>query len=369
MVMTTARILDDLNQVASCAELEIAQTRVGVVGAGYWGPKVIRNLAALPHADLRVVCDLDPTRLAAIGEQYPQVELTTDYAALLASDVEAIAIATPVNTHYELVRQALLAGKHVLVEKPLTANVREAARLVALAEERDLMLMVGHTMLFEPAVELLRDLVRSGELGDIWHVTSERLSLGLFRRDVNVLWDLAPHDISILLEVLGAEPVVASARGACHVQPGIQDVAYIELRFPNNVMAHVHVSWLDPGKVRRLTIVGSKKMAVLDDMADEKLRVFDRGVEPATAGGTQLLYRLGESTAIPVPTAEPLRRQCAYFLNCIRRGERPRARAQEGLKVVRILEQADRSLQNSGHCEELVWDEAGWATAPAARPA
>ncbi|HZS01071.1 MAG TPA: Gfo/Idh/MocA family oxidoreductase, partial [Chloroflexota bacterium] len=217
------------------------RTRIGVVGAGYWGPKLIRNFAALLEAELVAVCDLDPSRLQEVGKQYPDVQLTTDYAALLAGPAAAVAIATPVNTHYTLVKQALLAGKHVLVEKPLTARVREAAELVALAEERGLMLMVGHTFLFEPAVEALRDLVRRGELGDIWNVTMRRLNLGLFRPDVNVLWDLAPHDLSILLEVLGRPPIAVSARGASHVQPGIQDVAYIELRFPGNVMAHVHV--------------------------------------------------------------------------------------------------------------------------------
>jgi predicted dehydrogenase len=276
--------------------------------------------------------------------------------------VEALAIATPVNTHYRLVKDALLAGKHVIVEKPLTANTRDAAELVALAEARGLVLMVGHTFLFEPAIEALRDLVQSGELGEIWHVTMRRLALGLFRPDVNVLWDLAPHDISILLEVLGAEPIAVSARGACHVQPGIHDVAYVELRFPNDVMAHVHVSWLDPGKVRRMTVVGSKKMAVYDDTDSEKLRVFDRSVAPAapTSGTGQLLYRFGESTSIPLPQAEPLRRQCSYFLRCVRGGPCSRPLGLEGLRVVRVLEQADRSLHNSGHREEISWDPADW---------
>jgi predicted dehydrogenase len=187
------------------------------------------------------------------------------------------------------------------------------------------MLMVGHTFLFEPAVEALRDLVQSGELGEVWHVTSRRLALGLFRRDVNVLWDLAPHDISILLEVLGAEPTVASARGACHVQPGIHDVAYVDLRFPSGVMAHVQVSWLDPGKVRRLTVIGSKKMAVYDDTAADKLCVYDHAVASCEDTPSQLLYHLGETTSLSLPTAEPLRRQCAYFLDCIRSGTRPAA--------------------------------------------
>jgi predicted dehydrogenase len=335
--------------------------RVGVVGAGYWGPNLIRNFAALPDAALTMICDLDPTRLHAVGEQYPDVALTTNYQDLLDSDVDAIAIATPVKTHYTLVKQALLAGKHVLVEKPLTANVRQAAELVALAEEQGLLLMVDHTMVLSPAVQKLCELVRRGELGDIWHVSMERLALGLFRRDVNVLWDLAPHDVSILLEVLDAQPVATSARGACHVQPGIQDVAYVELRFPGDVMAHVHVSWLDPGKVRRMTVIGSKKMAILDDVAEDKLTVYDRGVDTIQEDGrAQLVYRFGEGESVTLPKDEPLRRQCATFVECIASGEWAASYAEQGLNVVRILEQADRSLQNSGHREALGWDAAGW---------
>jgi predicted dehydrogenase len=333
------------------------RTRVGIVGAGYWGPKLVRNFAALPEAELYAVCDLDPTRLQEVGEQYPDVQVTTDYAGMLAGAVEAVAIATPVNTHYPLVKMALQAGKHVIVEKPLTTNVPQAAELVALAEARGLMLMVGHTFLFEPAVEALRDLIRRGDLGDVWHITTRRLNLGLFRPDVNVLWDLAPHDLSILLEVLGSEPIAVSARGACHVQPGIQDVAYVELRFPGDVMAHVHVSWLDPGKVRRMTVVGSQKMAVYDDTAPDKLRVYDRAVRPQDG---KLLYHFGEDTAVALPVGvEPLRRQCAHFLECARTGARPRPDGRHGLQVVRILEEADGSLQNEGDREALHWDVAG----------
>jgi predicted dehydrogenase len=335
--------------------------RVGVVGAGYWGPHLVRNFAALPDALLAMICDLNPERLHAVGERYPDVALTTSYQNVLDSDVDAIAIATPVKTHYALVKQALRAGKHVLVEKPLTADVRQAAELVALAKERGLMLLVDHTMVLSPAVRKLRDLVQSGELGDIWHVSMERLALGLFRRDVNVLWDLAPHDISILLEVLGREPLAVSARGACHVQPGIQDVAYVELRFPGDVMAHVHVSWLDPGKVRRMTVVGSQKMAVYDDVAEDKLTVYDRGVDAVEENGCkQLVYRFGEGESVALPKDEPLRRQCAEFVACIASGAWPAAYAEQGLNVVRILEQADRSLQNSGYRETLGWDAAGW---------
>jgi predicted dehydrogenase len=344
-------------------------TRVAVVGAGYWGPKLIRNFAALPEAELAMVCDLAPERLQAVAEQYPDTRTTTDFQALLDSDVEAVAIATPVMTHYSLVKQALEAGKHVLVEKPLTMTTREAEEVVELARQQDRLLMVGHTFLFEPAVERLCELVRDGELGDVWHVTSERRNLGLFRHDANVLWDLAPHDVSILLAVLGTEPTGTSARGACHVQPGIHDVAYIELRFPDDVMAHVHVSWLDPGKVRRLTVVGSKKMAIYDDTAPDKLCVFDRGVERASGAPGGLSYRQGEATAIPLPSAEPLRRQCAYFVERAQRVGWSAADAEFGLRIVRILEQADRSLQTGGHRRRLVWGRKGCAEVLAPTPA
>jgi predicted dehydrogenase len=327
-----------------------------VIGAGYWGPKVLRNFAALPEARVTMVCDLVPRHLQAVGEQHPEVFLTADVAQLLASDVEAVAIATPVRTHFRLAEQALRAGKHVLVEKPLTANAREAAQLTLLAERLGLVLMTGHTFLFEPAVERLRTLVQSGELGEIWHVTSQRLNLGLFRSDVNVLWDLAPHDVSILLHVLGARPTCVSARGSGHVQPGIPEVAYVELQFPGNIMAHIHVSWLDPGKVRRLTVIGSQKMAIYDDTADPKLCVYDRAVVPidAEGGPPELLYRYGETVPIALPPLpEPLERQCAAFLGHVRTRSYPRTDARLALEVVRVLEHADASLHEGGERQTL----------------
>ncbi|MFN8524204.1 MAG: Gfo/Idh/MocA family oxidoreductase [Chloroflexota bacterium] len=332
-----------------------APLRVAVVGCGYWGPNLIRNFAALPQATLVAACDLSQERLQAIGAQYPDIRLTTSYAELLNSDVDAIAIATPVRSHYPLVKQALQAGKHVLVEKPLTGNVADGMEVVELAERNGLILMVDHTFLFEPAVEALRDLVQSGELGDIWQVSAARLNLGLIRPDANVVWDLAPHDISILLEVLGADPLTVSARGVAHVQPGIPEVAYLELGFPKNVMAHVNVSWLEPSKVRRITIVGSRKMAVYNDTLPDKLRVFDRSVVATETdeGSRELSYRFGETTSVSLPKLEPLRRQAAHFVACIRQGETPRVDGRQGLRVVQILELADRSLHNGGHRETV----------------
>lgn len=343
------------------------RTRVGVVGAGYWGPKVIRNFAALPQAELTMVCDLVAARLDPVAAQYPGVRVTTSFAELLASEVEAVAIATPLTTHYALVKQALQAGKHVLVEKPLAATTRQGAEIVALAEESDRVLMVGHTFLFEPAVEALGALVRGGELGEIRHITAQRLNLGPVRHDASALWDLAPHDIAILLDVLGCAPEAVRAQGAAYLQSGVHDVVQMELWFPGNRLAHVHLSWLDPVKVRRMTVVGSQKMAVYDDLAADKLVLYDRGVVLSATrdGHPELLYRLGEPQPVALPRAdEPLRRQCAYFLDCVQRHIRPAPDGRLGLQVVRILERADHSLHKGGRYESLGW---GTDTDPAVR--
>jgi predicted dehydrogenase len=285
---------------------------IGVIGAGYWGPKHIRNFSSLPDANLCGVADSDPSRLAVLRAQYPQLTLTSDYRVLLLLPaLDAVVIATPVRTHVRLAREALLAGKHVLVEKPLAASESEAQELVDLARASGRVLMVGHTFLYHPAVRMLRDLVQQGELGDIYYVHAQRLNLGLFQRDINVVWDLAPHDISILMYVLGMEPTAASARGYSHVQPSIPDVAHVDLLFPNGVHASIHVSWLDPKKVRRTTIVGSRKMVVYDDVQTlEKVRIYDKGVDapPHTSGfgEFQLSYRYGNITIPHLRSDEPL---------------------------------------------------------------
>ena len=302
---------------------------VGIIGAGYWGPKHIRNFNELPGARATMVADLDIGRLAAIQRQYGGIRITTDFRQLLSSpDVDAVVIATPVSSHSLLAGEALRAGKHVLVEKPLAASSREAEDLIRLAEEHCRVLMVGHTFLYNPAVRALRDLVQGGALGEIFYIDAHRLNLGLFQRDINVIWDLAPHDISILLYVLGMEPVAVHATGSAYVQPGIEDVAYLQLGFPNKVRAAVHVSWLDPNKVRQITVVGSKKMAVYDDVATlDKIRIYDKGVDvppPASNFGEfQLSYRYGEITIPNVPNTEPLRLECQHFLDCIRGETKP----------------------------------------------
>jgi predicted dehydrogenase len=326
--------------------------RVGVIGCGYWGPHLVRNLHEITEADLFAVSDLRPERLDHVGSRYPGLRLYSDPQELLASDVDAVVVASPIHTHHALAREALLAGKHVLVEKPLAASVAEAADLLTLARRQRRVLMAGHTFVYNPAVRELRRLVQEGDLGRIYYGDAARLNLGLFQRHVNVLWDLAPHDISILMHVLDQDPVMVSARGSTCVQADVHDVCYLEIQFSGGPSAHVHVSWLDPDKVRRLTLVGDRRMAVFDDVsAASKLRVYDRGVErPVTDnyGEFELAYRHGEIVIPYIAWREPLRLECEHFLHCIRSGSQPLSGGEQGLAVVATLEAAERSLRNGG---------------------
>jgi predicted dehydrogenase len=331
-----------------------AFTQIGVIGAGYWGPKHIRNFNELPGARVAMVADLSEARLASIKAQYPNTRTTQAFEELLqAPDVDGVVIATPVSTHARLACEALRAGKHVLVEKPLAASSRECEELIQLAAERRRVLMVGHTFLYNPAVIMLRDIVAAGDIGQVYYVHAQWLNLGLFQRDINVLWDLAPHDLSILMYVLGAEPTAVAARGRAHVREAIEEVAYMDLAFPRGISASVHVSWLDPNKVRRITLVGSKKMVVYDDVEPlEKLRVYDKGIdlpEPTdNFGEFQLSYRHGAISIPPVPAHEPLRLECEHFLECINTGATPRTDGAQGLRVVQALEKAGESLVQGG---------------------
>jgi predicted dehydrogenase len=331
--------------------------KIGVIGCGYWGPQLIRNFSELSEAQLVGVADRRPARLDYVRSRYDRVLAVPDHETLLASDIDAVVVATPIHTHYALAKEAILAGKHVLVEKPLAASVEEALDLVSLAAERGLTLMVGHTFLYNPAVTELRRMVRSRELGRVFYVDAARLNLGLFHPLVNVMWDLAPHDISILTDVLGEAPVAVSARGSCCVRPGVHDVAYLSLTFPSGVGAQIHVSWLDPAKVRRITVVGDEKMVVYNDVSlGEKIRVYDKGVTtPVTDsfGEFQLSYRYGAITIPYIEWQEPLRLECADFLASISSGQRPVADGHEGLVVVAVLESAERSLRNGGREEPV----------------
>jgi predicted dehydrogenase len=327
--------------------------RFGVIGYGYWGPQLVRNLDRLPVGNVTRIADLSDERRQAARLEYPAAEVTGDIEAVLASDVHAVAVATPIRTHYRLAREALERGKHVFVEKPLTASVAEARELIQTAERQGLVLMVGHTFLYNPAVEELRRLVQSGALGRIYYVDAVRANLGLFQKDINVIWDLAPHDLSILNYILGASPLRLSAHGASYVRPGIHDVAHITLDYPDNVLAHIQVSWLSPSKIRRFTVVGDQQMAVYDDVeATEKIRIFNRGIDvpdhTATFGEFQMSYRYGNIVSPHIHWAEPLAVECRHFAEAILEGGAPRSDGRNGLEVVRLLEGADASLAADG---------------------
>ncbi len=328
------------------------RVRVGVIGCGYWGPHLVRNLHDMAEVELVGVAEPRPDRLHYVRRSYPTVQLFSEHRGLLESEVDAIVIATPIRTHYTLAREALSAGKHVLVEKPLAASVSEAQELLQLARERDLVLMVGHTFLYNPAVRELRRLVQEGELGRIYYGDGARLNLGIFQRDVNVIWDLAPHDISILMYVLEQSPVEVSARGSACVQPDVHDVCYLEVLFSGGTSAHIHVSWLDPDKVRRLTLVGDRRMAVYNDVSPvAKLRVYDSGVDHPTTdnyGEFELAYRHGQIVIPYIHWREPLRQECEHFVHCVRTGQRPLSDGEQGLAVVAVCEAADRSLASGG---------------------
>jgi predicted dehydrogenase len=334
--------------------------RIGVIGAGYWGPKLIRNFHEISNASVTLVSDLREDRLEHIRKLYPGIQTTTRAADVFAAPIDAVVIATPVATHWELARAALLEGKHVLVEKPMTASSEQAMDLIALAKAHQRILMVGHTFEYNPAVMALKDIIASGQLGQIYYINATRVNLGIFQRDINVVWDLAPHDISILLYILGTFPHSVSARGEAYVQPGIHDVAYVSVYFPDKIMADIRVSWLDPCKIRRITVVGSQRMVVYDDLEPlEKIKIYDKGVDRPPYTDTfeefRLSYRYGDITSPPIPLTEPLRLECEHFIECVRTGAEPRSNGWSGLRVVKILEYAQRSLLNSGQRETIPW--------------
>lgn len=332
---------------------------IGVVGCGYWGPKLARNFHEIREANLTWIADLRSDRLAHMQKLYPQVQVTRDYQELLESDVDGVALATPVSTHYRMGMEILQAGKHVLIEKPLAANIAEATELVEQAQLQDRILVVGHTFVYNPAVEAVRTVIQSGELGEIYYINATRANLGLFQPDINVIWDLAPHDVSILNHILDAQPLTVSARGEAYVQRkrGIHDVAYMTLHYPDRVMAEIRLSWLDPVKTRQYTIVGSKKMLVYDDIAHAKVVIYDKGVEVPPYSDTfeefQLSYRHGPEQAYPVFWTEPLRNECLDFVNSIQYGRQPLSNGHAGLEVVSVLEKAQKSLMNGGPVEEI----------------
>jgi predicted dehydrogenase len=336
---------------------------IGVIGCGYWGPKHIRVCNELSGACLTSVCDLDEKKLQSVKIQYPAVETTTDIKRFLQI-VDAVVIATPVVSHHKLAKEALLSDKHVLIEKPITSTSREAQDLIELAAQKNLVLMAGHTYEYHPAVDFLRDTIRSGKLGQIYSIDAQRLNLGLFRPDVNVLWDLAPHDISIILALMNETPVSVSARGTYHNELKVYDMAYLDIMFESGAMGHVQVSWLHPRKIREITVVGSQKMATYNDISEtEKIHIYDKGLSiPYEGNGNNghnrfsawpPNYRYGDVVIPFISNAEPLKMECSHFIKCVNEKTRPKSDGWAGLKVTSILEAADKSLENGGRSIKL----------------
>jgi predicted dehydrogenase len=323
--------------------------RIGVVGLGYWGPNLARNFAALPGCELRWACDADERARERVAALYPSAKPTADLQDLLDDpQLDAVVLATPVPTHAELAIRVLEAGKHCFVEKPLAQSVADAERAVAAAAAAGKVLMVGHLLEYHPGVLKLKELAVGGELGRIYYIYGNRLNLGKLRADENALWSLGAHDISVVLALAGEEPVEAVAHGESYVRPGVEDVVFCFLRFESGLAAHLHLSWLDPHKERRFTVVGEHKMATFDDMAIEgKITVYDKGFDEAPQGYGEWVTRSGDTYSPRLPNVEPLRVECQEFLDAIRAGRAPRSDGASGLRVVRVLEQLENSLQAS----------------------
>jgi predicted dehydrogenase len=327
--------------------------RVGVIGYGYWGPNLVRNLAEADGAQLVRCVDMRPDRRALARRRFPAIKVDSNPDSIVDDpSVDAVVIATPVTTHYQFAKRALEQGKHVLVEKPMTRTSAEALELIAIAARQNLVLMTDHTFVYTGAVQKMKEIVTSGELGDVLYFDSVRVNLGLFQHDVDVLWDLAPHDLSILTYAVPQTPKFVSAAGADHTGSGCCDIAYLTVYFENNFLAHLHLNWLSPVKIRRVLIGGSRRMLVYDDMEpSEKIRVYDRGIQVTTQEGiygTLVDYRTGDMWAPKLDVREALSAECAHFLECVRFKKIPLTGGAPGLRVVRLLEAAARSLANNG---------------------
>jgi predicted dehydrogenase len=335
-------------------------TKVGIIGAGYWGINHVRTFNSLTTCELVRVADLSPANLKKVNGISGAIDATDDYKKVIEDDgIDAVVIATDAPTHHKLAVEAIKAGKHVLVEKPLALTVADGEDMVAQAQSSSRILMVGHILLYHPAVTMMKKFVTSGELGDVYYLFSQRVNLGKVRSNENALWSLGPHDISIMLYLTGKEPQEVSASGSCYVQRDIEDVVFFWVRFEGNVMGHGHVSWLDPHKIRRLTVVGSEKMAVFDDVdSTEKVRLYNRGVEtsPASYGsyGESISVRNGDVHIPYVKMVEPLRAECQHFIDCVEKGTTPLTDGISGLKALKVLDAAQRSLKGGGVPAKIV---------------
>ncbi len=332
---------------------------IAIVGCGYWGPNLARNFNALADCRVTVICDVDSTRLQHMKKLYPGVDVCLNFDEVLdRSDVDAVVIATPTRLHHAMATKALNSGRHVLVEKPLATSVQECETLLEIAEEKNLVLMVGHTFLYSPTVRKIREIIKHGDLGELQYVSARRLNLGLFQTDINVAWDLAPHDISIILYILGEMPTGVNCQGKAHVTPGIEDVTNMTLTFTNGTFALVHNSWLDPNKVRQMTFVGKRRMLAYDDIEPfEKIRIYDKRVEVPphydSFAEFQFSYHHGDMYSPSVKQTESLSLECQHFVDCIMTGTQPDSSGLEGLRVVQILEAASKSLKIDGAQVEL----------------
>jgi predicted dehydrogenase len=327
---------------------------VGVIGCGYWGPNLVRNFQSLPNCNLKAMCDVSPARLKHMKSLYPDVEAVTDFKDLLIDGkLDAVVVAAPVNHHYALAKASLLAGKHTLIEKPMASSSAQCEELVEIADRNGLILMVGHTFLYSAPVRKIVEIVQAGDIGEIRYINSRRLNLGLFQKDINVAWDLAPHDISIILHVLEEFPQAVNCQGNAHVTPGIEDVTNISLSFRQKRFATIQSSWLEPRKIREMTIVGTRRMIVYDDLQPlEKIRIYDTRVERPphhdTFADFHYSYHYGDSYIPYIKQEEPLKAQCQHFLECIEGGIMPLTSGLKGLELVRILEAASKSLKSNG---------------------
>lgn len=324
---------------------------IGVVGCGYWGPNLIRNFYSLGECTLKAICDTDENRLTSVASNYPRVETFTDYDAFLSdADLDAVIIAVPVRFHYDLARRSLLAGKHTFIEKPMASSIEECRALNDLAARQGLTLMVGHTFLYSPVVRKIKEIVDSGELGKINYISARRLNLGLYQKDINVVWDLAPHDLSIILFLMDERPLEVNCRGKTTSAANIYDVANMSLAFPGGGFATVHSSWLDPKKVRDMAIVGDRKMLVYDEMDPAtKVKIYDMRVDPpGTPHESRISYHYGDMWAPYISTMEPLRLEAAHFIECMLTGKKPLSCGVHGMELVCILTAASESMRNRG---------------------
>ena len=327
--------------------------RIGQIGVGYWGKNLLRNFGGVTDCNVVCCCDLNLSVLESVKENYPGVRTTQDPQSVIGDEsLDAVVIATPAPTHYELARGALYAGKDVFVEKPFVLDVREGEELVGIAKQKGKVLMVGHLMEYHPSLLRLKEYVQNNELGDVHYIYSARVNLGRVRREENALWSFAPHDISMVTFLLEEEPILVNAVGQGYLQDGVEDVVFVTMHFKDKVMAHVHVSWLDPHRIRKLTIVGSKKMAVFDDMnAPETIRIYDRGVDQNLeykSYGEALRIRVGDIVIPSVKVSEPLGEECRHFIDCVKERRTPRSDGIDGLRVLRILNAAQRSMKGKG---------------------